>query len=84
MAEVFFHRQALKELKRIDLQNSLRIKRKIEATIQESPERGKPLVGDKKGIRSLRVGRCRVLYLIQEENILILTIRHRREVYKRF
>ncbi len=46
------------------------------------PTLGKPLVGPLKGKWSLRVGDYRMLYEFSETRLVILTVNHRREVYK--
>jgi mRNA interferase RelE/StbE len=54
---------------------------KIQA-LTKQPEAGKPLVGPLKGIRSLRVGDYRILYEVARSTVTVLTVNHRREVYK--
>ncbi len=59
-----------------------RIGKAIERRLTTFPERfGKPLQGDLKGMWSLRVGDWRVIYEISGEQVRILRIGHRREVY---
>lgn len=48
----------------------------------KKPDAGKPLVGPLKGIRSLRIGDYRILYEVVRGSVVVLTINHRREVYK--
>jgi mRNA interferase RelE/StbE len=58
---------------------------KILAKIQsllEDPKAGKQLVGPLKGIWSLRVGDYRILFQRMKTSVVILTVNHRREVYK--
>lgn len=50
--------------------------------LANQPTLGKPLVGPLKGKWSLRVGDYRILYEFSENRLVILTINHRREVYK--
>lgn len=50
--------------------------------LANQPTIGKPLVGPLKGKWSLRVGDYRMLYEFSETRLVILTINHRREVYK--
>lgn len=52
------------------------------ALLREDPGCGKTLVGPLKGIWSLRVGDQRILYQIETDAIVILTVNHRREAYK--
>ncbi len=51
-------------------------------SLKENPKAGKPLVGPLKGRWSLRVGDYRILYEITRETVVILTVNHRREVYR--
>jgi mRNA interferase RelE/StbE len=51
-------------------------------TLAKDPEAGKPLVGPLKGIWSLRVGDYRILYEVSRSKVIVLTVNHRREVYK--
>lgn len=55
--------------------------KKIDA-LANQPTLGKSLVGPLIGKWSLRVGDYRMLYEFSETRLVILTINHRREVYK--
>jgi mRNA interferase RelE/StbE len=61
-----------------------RIKKAIEDKLQTNPiELGKPLQYSLKGCRRLRIGDYRVIYRIEESNVvLIVKVGHRREVYE--
>jgi mRNA interferase RelE/StbE len=60
-----------------------RIIKKIEV-LEHAPYEGNPLVGNHKGEFSLRVGDYRIVYAIDTQChlIYILTIKHRKHVYK--
>lgn len=61
----------------------LRIKHAIETRLSTAPhEYGAPLRKTLKGYWKLRVGDYRVIFLIEDQNVLIIGIRHRKEVYK--
>jgi len=50
--------------------------------LSENPFKGKPLVGDKKGCFRLRVGDYRIIYEISGNEIWVIKIGHRRDVYR--
>jgi addiction module RelE/StbE family toxin len=58
-----------------------RILTKIQS-LSDDPSAGKQLIGPLKGKGSLRVGDYRIIYECTRNMIYILTINHRREVYK--
>ena len=51
--------------------------------LRENPFMGKALLGDLRGIYSLRVGDYRVLYTIRDKVVFLLTVGHRRSIYRR-
>ncbi len=60
-----------------------RIKRAIETKIAVNPiEFGKPLQYSLKGCRRLRVGDYRVVFIIEGDEVTIVKIGHRKEVYE--
>ena len=75
---------AAKELKRIVGKDRVRIVAAIDRLAQ-NPHLGTALKGDLKGLRRLRIGDNRVLYEIQDDELIVLVIRvaHRRDVYRR-
>lgn len=50
--------------------------------LSDEPKLGKPLIGPLRGKWSLRVGDYRIIYEFDRNTIVVLTINHRREVYK--
>jgi mRNA-degrading endonuclease RelE of RelBE toxin-antitoxin system len=60
-------------------------RRRIERVIDElakEPEKGKRLRGKLEGMRSHRAGNYRIVYIIENKVLYILSIRHRRNVYE--
>jgi len=51
-------------------------------SLRDDSKAGKPLVGPLKGKWSLRVGEYRIIYEIGKAVIIVLTVNHRREVYR--
>ena len=59
-----------------------RISKSIEQRLLKDPLKyGEPLRRSLKGYRKLRVGDYRVIYRIQNKDIIVLKIGHRKEVY---
>ena len=52
--------------------------------LQRDPSQGKPLKGELKGQYSYRVGSYRVVYLVRQQELLVLIIDigHRRDIYR--
>lgn len=70
------------DLPKIDAKNKNMIKRAIEQRLVTHPETyGKPLQRTLKGYWKLRVGDYRVVFKVFSDDILILGIIHRKEVY---
>jgi len=67
---------------RLDTSILLSAKRAIEVKLQTSPAVfGKPLRQSLKGHRSLRVEDYRIVYRIEAKTVVIVAMRHRRDVY---
>jgi len=76
-------RSALKELHRLDKQDRLRIVEAIDK-LCENPHVGKLLKGEFSGLRRVRVGAFRIVYEINEGEVLVLILRvaQRKDVYR--
>ncbi len=62
----------------------VRVKKAIEERLMFDPLKfGEPLRRSLKGYRKLRVGDYRVVYLIRKNEIIIIKIGHRKEVYEK-
>lgn len=77
-------RSAAEELARIPKQDRLRIAHAIDR-LGEHPLTGSALKGERRGLRRLRVGDCRIVYEVLEGALVLLAIRvaRRRDVYRR-
>jgi mRNA interferase RelE/StbE len=72
------------DLPKIDRRNKSKIKKAIEERLVNHPEVfGKPLQRTLKGYWKLRVGDYRVVYKYFENDIIILGIIHRKNVYQK-
>ena len=79
---IIYHDEALRELEKLGRGQQSRIIRAIEERLSRAPEMyGKPLRFSLKGLWALRAGDYRVIYCIEKEEIIVLRVGHRREVY---
>ena len=78
-----YHRKAIKELRRVEPQRRRsQVARRIDALSENPmPHDAKKLSPPWNGF-SLRQGRYRIIYELQESQIDILRIGHRKEVYR--
>ncbi|MDE0095121.1 MAG: type II toxin-antitoxin system RelE/ParE family toxin [Gammaproteobacteria bacterium] len=74
---------AAKELRRVANPDKARIVAAIDQ-LAETPRAGTILKGDLRGLRRLRVGDYRVLYEVQDDELIVLIVRvaHRRQAYR--
>lgn len=83
MYKLIYHPDVKKtDLPKIDNQNKTMIKRAIEERLAVHPEAyGKPLQRTLKGYWKLRVGDFRIVFKITGDEILILAVMHRKNIY---
>ena len=72
-----------RDLGRLDKKEARRILDKIEKDLSVGAESYPVLKGEFAGLRKMRVGDYRVIFTIIDNDILILRIGHRREIYKK-
>ncbi|VVB65587.1 ParE toxin of type II toxin-antitoxin system, parDE [Candidatus Gugararchaeum adminiculabundum] len=78
---VSFSSDAAEELKALSKSMQLQVLKKI-AHLKENPEIGKQLTNLLKNKKSLHVGKYRVVYFVQKEDVVIARIAHRSHVYE--
>lgn len=81
---ISYHPSAAKELRKLDKQVARRIVRAVrKLSADPRPHGCRPLVGFD-GLWRIRVGDYRVVYAIEEEDVIVIVVRiaHRREVYR--
>lgn len=83
MFNLFFSKEAEDYLKKLDKEIKDRIFKKLDS-LKENPELGKPLTANLAGLWSLRVSDHRVVYQIDNNQLLIFVIKvgHRKNVYE--
>ena len=80
---ITFKKSVQKDLAHIDRGETRRILDKIETDPARQPDACPMLKGPFAGLRKFRVGDYRIIFAILEQDVLILRIGHRREVYNR-
>ena len=79
-----YTREAKKRIEKLDPSVKQIIKKAIES-LSLNPYRGKPLAYELAGLYSLRTSDYRIIYRVREKEliIIIITVGHRREIYKK-
>lgn len=73
-----------RDLKRLPKDHQVKILEKIEKDLTQNPTfKGKALKGKWKGLWRYEVWPYRVIYSLSTDSILVLRIRHRKEVYRK-
>ena len=79
---ITFKKSVFKDLNRIPKIEAKKILDRIEQELPENADKFPMLKGKFKGMRKFRIGNYRAIYLILDEDILILRIYHRKDAYK--
>ncbi|MEN8253367.1 MAG: type II toxin-antitoxin system RelE/ParE family toxin [Patescibacteria group bacterium] len=79
-----YTRQVVKDIRKLDIITLKKLKAKLESYSQDPKNYAKKLINSKIGKYRWRIGKnYRVIFDLDKKNIVILRIRHRKEVYKR-
>ena len=70
------------DLRRLDKPTARRVLEKLERALSAHPDAGAPLSGEFRGLFRYRVGDYRVVYTKTSDGVLVLRIRHRKDVYR--
>jgi len=80
--QIKWDERAYKELKKLDRQIATRILKKIN-TLSESPfTKGEYLKGRFKNKLRMKIGDYRVIYWVEKDIVWIISVGHRRQIYK--
>lgn len=80
--KVTYKKSVFRDLSKLEKKDSKKIILRIEKELKSNADQHPILKGLFKGLRKLRVGNYRVIYSIINNDVLILRIAHRKEVYK--
>jgi len=83
MYTISIKQSAVKALSKIESAQCLRLIEAIDK-LKTNPNAGSVLKGEFSGLRRIRIGDYRIVYEVQNQQLVILVVRvaHRREVYK--
>jgi mRNA-degrading endonuclease RelE of RelBE toxin-antitoxin system len=80
--DIIFSEEFKKEFKRIkDKETRIKIIKQLKK-LAEQPKVGKPLRYKLKNHRNIKIPPSRIIYRLEQENIIINCFEHRKEVYK--
>lgn len=83
MAYKIIYKSSIKrDLKGIGKPEARRIIDQLEADLSSTPEKYPALKGEYEGLRKYRVGNYRVIFAILHDDVLVLRIGHRKDVYR--
>jgi mRNA interferase RelE/StbE len=80
--KILYKKSVERDLKKLGKQEAQRIIDQLEAELTKKPDSYPVLKGEFAGLRKFRVGDYRIIYSLMDENIVVLRVGHRREVYK--
>ena len=80
---IVYKKSVHRDLKKLDKNEASNLLDQIENDLSGHPASFPILKGKFSGLRKYRVGDYRVIYAILEEDVVILRIGHREEIYKK-
>jgi mRNA interferase RelE/StbE len=81
--KILYKNSVSRDLKRISKAEAGRILNQIDRELSKKADSNPVLKGQFAGLRKYRIGDYRVIYSILGDDVLILRIAHRRDVYKK-
>ena len=80
--KIAFKKSVSRDLRKIDKEQVDKILNKIDRELSIKADKYPELKGSFSGLRKCRIGDYRIIYTIISETVLILRIKHRKDVYK--
>ena len=82
MYRVVFTQRALKDLERIDQKLASKLAAKLKEYAREPLKHARKLINPKLGTYRFRIGDYRVVFDIESEEVVVLRVGHRRDIYR--
>lgn len=80
--KITYKKSVIKDFKKIDKREARKIISKIKKELSVAPFEYPVLKGNFAGLRKFRVSDYRVIYVIRNDEVLILRVGHRKEIYR--
>ncbi len=80
--KLLYTKTAYQDIQKLDRVAKKRIKKKLEEYILDPLHHAKKLTGSAIGSYRWRIGNYRIVFDIDKNNVIILRVGHRREIYK--
>ncbi|MBI2621538.1 MAG: type II toxin-antitoxin system RelE/ParE family toxin [Candidatus Levybacteria bacterium] len=81
--KLLYTKTAVKDIQKLDSIAKKRIKKKLEELSKDPKGLSKKLINSSIGTYRYRVGNYRIVFDIDKQNIVILRVGHRREIYRK-
>lgn len=79
---IVYKKSVQRDLKKLSRAEAHRVLQQIEEELSKKAHAYPVLKGQFAGLRKYRVGDCRVIYALMGDEVLVLRIGHRKDVYK--
>jgi mRNA interferase RelE/StbE len=80
--KILYKNSVRRDLKKLGKPEARRILNQLEAELSKKPESYPVLKGEFAGLHRYRVGDYRIIYALMDEDVVVLRIGHRRDVYR--
>lgn len=80
--KITYHEDVKEDLENLPKKEATRIVNKLEAVLSERPASFPQLKGKYAGLRKLRIGNYRVIFEIIGNEVIVLRIGHRKDIYR--
>jgi len=81
---LIYTKRAVRDLKKLDQQSLNRMKRALERYVEDPLRYAEMLTNPELGTYRFRIGDYRVIFDIEGDEIVILRVGHRRDIYRRW
>ncbi len=79
---ITYKKSVAKDLKRIGKVKAKRVLDRVDTELAQHPERFPALSGPFAGMRKFRVGDYRVVFVVIDDEVLVLRVQNRKDVYR--